>query len=528
MYSFNLVHKPWIPCIMSDGSQQDLGLQETLVKAHKIQEVFAESPIVTVSLYRLLLAITQHLFAPTSLSDWEERLWNEKAFSSEVLTSYFSEWQDRFDLFHPEWPFYQQYNASIKNPSSIKRLGWGTTAGNAASWFDHIWEDKEEPVSPKIATHWLLSVQNFAAAAAKSETIYTKDSPWTRGVIVMMQGKNLFETLTLNLLNFYADETLKSTLEDKPIWEDVTKWQPEHNAVPTGILQYLTWPSRCIRLVPNELPKECYFAQGRALIDGWKQEPLYVYSRTEKDGLLVWQLQENKAIWRDSHTLFRLSSKSPHKIPLALKHVATLIEDGVLERKHLYQIQVLGQCLETGRPIMKFWKHERLSVPGEYFNEHNETLLEPLKKAVDLAELVEKKLWFHVNDLAKLLLAPNSDQKGSRNPDPKDIRQLVSHFDAATKYWSQLETPFKGLLINLPNDIETNADQTITYGKNELTKWAVLLRNIAASIFESITKSLDTSSRTLKAVAAVEGKFHAAITASLKDYLPQSKTTTSL
>jgi len=149
MYSFNLIDKPWIPCIMSDGRQQELNLQETLVKAHEIQEIFAQSPIVTVSLYRLLLAVVYRNFPFKSLNEWE-KLWKTKQFSPDTIANYFEKWHDRFDLFHPEWPFYQSPGFVTKNPFSIKKLGWGYTAGNAARWFEHSWEDEETPTPPNL------------------------------------------------------------------------------------------------------------------------------------------------------------------------------------------------------------------------------------------------------------------------------------------------------------------------------------------------------------------------------------------
>lgn len=82
---FNLVDKKWIPCLMlKDSRAEELSLRETLIDAHKISEVFDNSPLVTVSLHRLLLAILHRNFGPASFGKWRE-LWKEKKWNAEKL-----------------------------------------------------------------------------------------------------------------------------------------------------------------------------------------------------------------------------------------------------------------------------------------------------------------------------------------------------------------------------------------------------------------------------------------------------------
>ena len=59
--SFDLIHERWIPCITPGGQTEELGLQDVLVNAHRLQEVYDESPLVTAALYRLLLTILHRI-----------------------------------------------------------------------------------------------------------------------------------------------------------------------------------------------------------------------------------------------------------------------------------------------------------------------------------------------------------------------------------------------------------------------------------------------------------------------------------
>ena len=86
MSSYNLVDEKWMPCIMPDGKTKDFGLQEVLVRAHEIKELLDPSPLVTVSLHRLLLAILHRNFGPASLPKWQE-LWNKDKWDEGILKS---------------------------------------------------------------------------------------------------------------------------------------------------------------------------------------------------------------------------------------------------------------------------------------------------------------------------------------------------------------------------------------------------------------------------------------------------------
>ena len=104
--SFNLVDEKWIPCIMLDDTFRELGILETLSKAHDIKEIFDPSPLVNAALYRLLLAILHRNFGPPSIEEWKV-MWESGHFDKSTLQDYFNKWHSRFDLFDKEHPFYQ-------------------------------------------------------------------------------------------------------------------------------------------------------------------------------------------------------------------------------------------------------------------------------------------------------------------------------------------------------------------------------------------------------------------------------------
>lgn len=82
MVTFNLVDEPWIPCVTADGASIELGLLDTLTRAHELREMADPSPLVTVALHRLLLAIVHRLLdGPASYDAWCA-VWNAGQFDS--------------------------------------------------------------------------------------------------------------------------------------------------------------------------------------------------------------------------------------------------------------------------------------------------------------------------------------------------------------------------------------------------------------------------------------------------------------
>src|SRR5450756_512742 len=84
---FNLIDEPWIPCLTREGEYRELGLRETLVGAADLREVVDPSPLVTVALHRLLLAVLHRVFGPKDREAWAA-LWRAECFDAAKLDEY--------------------------------------------------------------------------------------------------------------------------------------------------------------------------------------------------------------------------------------------------------------------------------------------------------------------------------------------------------------------------------------------------------------------------------------------------------
>ena len=335
-------------------------------------------------------------------------------------------------------------------------------------------------------------------------------SPLTYGVSLMVSGNSLFETLLFNLLPYNAHRPMRSNLsEDKPWWE-----YDEHSAprkgIPLGYVSYLTWPYRRLLLCPpitNEPLQLTHVIRqaGNGLDKKWVEtlfDPMVSYNWSDRSGFPNVHLQEDRTLWRDSHSLLGLVRFRDTQEPGYAKLL------GGAEQK---MIHVFG--VSAVRSRVDLWRHERLPLPSAYLTDKN--LIEALREGLSLAEDVAKILNGSVRFLASKILESNENKQVDR----QSINQLVKHFGADRAYWSRLEGLFKAFMIALPEDSRTNGGGEKVYGTAQLPTWALQLRHTATNAFDEATRGLDRSARSLKAQAEAERVFYGRVKSALKDYL---------
>jgi CRISPR system Cascade subunit CasA len=266
MNKFNLTEEPWIPCLMPDGTLKEFSLLETLAKAHEIREISDDSPLVVVSMHRLLLAILHRNFGPKTFEEWKT-LWRKGFWDAEKLKTYFESdnCKNRFNLFDEERPFYQYPKVTKKGDADSDKLPIETlmqekATGANATLFDHSFKAKQTACSPAQAARYLVARHNFSLAGGVSYPFNLSNGVLVKGFSVLAIGKNLFETLALNLIVYHRDKPIPIQDDDgisldKPFWEGETlpeaKERDKDGTVPLGYLDYLTWQSRRIKLLPE-------------------------------------------------------------------------------------------------------------------------------------------------------------------------------------------------------------------------------------------------------------------------------------
>jgi CRISPR system Cascade subunit CasA len=517
-FSYNIAEQPFVPCIMADGRREFLGLRDTLLRAAEVREVHDPSPPATVALHRLLLAILHRNFGPSTIGKWTE-LWGDGAgpWDAKTLNAYFDQWHDRFDLFHEERPFYQVAEFTAKDTKGISVLARHLASGNNPTLFDHSTDDQRIELNPDEAGRLLVAEQAFGVAGLGGGTVNGKrinfiDGPCTRGASVFLQGGSLFQTLMLNFVRYADEAPFQSTSDDAPAWELETPTAPDQRP-PRGYLEYLTWQSRLMRLVPEEgqdgEPRvRCmHRMQGLALNEEFHQDPFMSYRLTKKRGPQAWRLSEERAPWRDSSALLQVheAAEAHTQAPASFNWAARLIWDGVLPPGSQYNFAVLGLCARQAK--INLWRHERMPLPLSYLREAN--LVETLTQALDVAETCGQELRSATRRLAKLVLAPNE----ARTPDRDAVTAVVDSLNLETPFWSRLETPFRSFYLALPG----NAD----HQREKLRDWAKRSSRTAAETFDEGTRSAGLSPRMLKAVTRARRQLGGALAAAIRPILEE-------
>ncbi|HCW51418.1 MAG TPA: type I-E CRISPR-associated protein Cse1/CasA [Clostridiales bacterium] len=505
--AFNLVTEPWIPCLMPSGETCELGLQETLERAHEVRAIFDPFPPVSASLHRLLLAVLHRNFGPRNREEWTA-LWKRGSWDARVLGRYFEEFFDRFYLFHPDHPFYQNPNLKPKEEAGDEGYELSIltkqalSAGSRATLFDHSLTKAPRPVPAAAAARLAVAYQAYflggLVSRRKGERPAVPAAPLAKGAAVLFEGKNLFETLMLNTVAYdvEAGEPFEAQFEDdSPAWEQDPPSGRTARA-PRGYLDYLTWQSIGLRLFPERLDGDlvvryCIIAGGTDLEDDGFTEPFFAYranpTKKPKSGDLPWdpvRHSSTRALWRDSTAL--LSAGTPHeKPPLAAKWLADLTARGVLDRSARYRVSVFG--LGSRQAKVDFWRHETFPVAATYLVDAG--LVARLRDALTHAERVGGAL--------RWCLRPGDrgDPRASGPEEaPEELPESVVE-SALSEYWSRLEQPFNILLADLPSDSE-----------GKFSEWVAEVNNAARRAFDYAVQSLGLAGETLKLVTEARSR----------------------
>lgn len=487
-YSFNLIDQPWIPCVGVDGSFKELSLYKLLAQAHQLREIVCETVLMTSAIYPTILALLHKVYGPKNRQEWEE-LWSQGQFSVETLESYFDIWYDRFDLFHPQYPFYQIRDERVKPKSVIHLIH---SIGNTGTLFTHANKESSQNLSPSEAARQLLTAQAFHTSGLSGLSEKFTDGPFTRGVLFWLEGETVFETLVLNLVRYPSSLLqIPHTAKDCPIWEQNDPFYSRE--VPYGYLDYLTWPSNRILLIPLDkdgktVVEEMTIAPGLHLMQGI-YSPQKRYSRkSEEDAWQFLYFNSDKALWRDFHSLLALTDKNVLP-PAVISWLAELVEYDILSSDVNVQIVANGMLAGKAKPI--FYRQEHIPFPRELLR-HSE-YVSVIAQAIQDAETAGQKLRDSLKQLAQHVLM----RGGERKPDDKDRSKLIQQWDVLSLYWRQLEPIFWNFVVAV-----SEGDEDV------LSLWRDELNAAAKVAFDEAIRMCGTSPWALRGQVEAERALH--------------------
>jgi CRISPR type I-E-associated protein CasA/Cse1 len=252
-YSYNLLSKPWIPVIWHNDAAEPrepkVGIREALNRSHEIRCISHTSPFIEFGLYRLLITIVldAYTFAGKRPTTGKVRaLLSEGRLDLQVFIEYFGKYGEGFDLWSSRLPFLQRSveNDDGKKPDQkpIITLFAAIPSGTNVTHWHHFGED-EAALTEDIAAQFLTTVSpfNFKVKPGEARTL-AGDPP----LYALVLGRNLFDTIILNLPGRSGRITAKQEKDNGPAW----RTRLDLNRLPKTptITQGFTWPVRIIRL----------------------------------------------------------------------------------------------------------------------------------------------------------------------------------------------------------------------------------------------------------------------------------------
>ena len=447
--SFNLINQPWIPCVRSrDGDLIEVSLRDLILCAPELREICCETPIQSASVLPLALAILHRVFGPARLAEWKA-LWDASAFDMAPIDAYFAQRQDRFDLFHPQRPFYQARDERVKAKSLIHGVH---TKGNTGTLFTHETDEEGMEASPAEAARLLITSRLFHTCGPEpsidGKKTYFKNSPYANGVIFWAQGETLYDTLRLNLMLRADKHPMPNSDNDAPAWEMDEPFAQRSS--PRGYLDYLTWCNNHIQLIPQ-------FNNGRLVVREAILAPVIeidwetVASPQKRNvhrkgrGAVTYSwltFDPDKALWRDYHSLLPQTTKvSPPAVVLWLYR---LCQDRLVPANYPLRLMATGMLADMAKVV--FYREEILPLPPEILRDrdHRADIADALKQAEDLGRALDRVL----KTLADNILL----RGGSGKPKKDKSDGLIRNWYARERYWVELESSFQPFLNDLISD----------------------------------------------------------------------------
>ena len=513
MTSFDLANQPWIPVRFHGESQaHDVSIREALARAPDIAELTDPSPLVTIALHRLLLAICHRVWGPDSEAAWQQ-LWQAKRFDVAALDEYLGSWRHRFDLFDGARPFYQTPGLPESVSTTVAKLGHEFAAGNNAALFDHSLDADPEALLAADAARLLVAVQAFSIGGLVTrlpgDPPSAESAHLVKSAVHLVIGASLFETLLLNLTAIESGTGPLNLIpeENRPAWE----LDPPVAAArtPAGLLDLLTWQSRRVLLFPNAdgsvsrvtIMAGLSFPGGTAVE---VMEPMAAFVKRDVKNQYPWAplgFRPEEALWRQSAALFRFAADG--KPAATLAWLRTLRQNRYLDDSQR-QLALFG--LSSDRAKIFLWREERLPLHVAYVEDFD--LVARLSSAVEVARATGRALRTASWAMASEALAPDDSADRDR------VSALADSLAVERSYWPALDAPFRKLMVELaesyPSDGGIAAEET----------WAMNIRTAATNAFELAAGALENGSRGYRAAAIQRPRFRAALAAALRPLMP--------
>jgi CRISPR system Cascade subunit CasA len=243
---------------------------------------------------------------------------------------------------------------------------------------------------------------------------------------------------------------------------------------------------------------ESFAPQGRDSMMAWQ---LLTKSQEHSNPWVPVSFQEERAVWRDAHSLFGSFDQQSIRPPI-LDWISELTEE-VVDEDQRYALDVAGLCTFQAKVLS--WHTEALPMPLMILKQPG--LMGQVKKAMEAAEGGAAALRFGARRLAERMLAPLSTLDGKqRSADRDSATRLSAALLRLQHYWAGLELAFQKFVVDLGKGGTASIDLD-TGLTPALKAWMDACRAAALETMELTCRAAGAGERTFRAVAEAERTF---------------------
>ncbi len=481
---FNLWSEPWIGVTRPDGSVEEVGISDCLERAHELATFYDVSPLVVAGLHRLLAAVAQAMYGPSSVAEIADILVTGR-FEPLRIAELGDRYAHRFDLFSPDAPFLQSADVPAVRDKSGDRKTIGylmaeEPSGTAVVHFRHRY-DQEHHLCPPCAARGLITLPAFATSGGAGI------KPSINGVpplYVLPVGASLFETLALSLVAPAYQPAAADTENCSPIWAGKTTIVRGAEVNCVDYLQSLTFPARRVRLSPQRREGECtrcgclgevlvsdmVFEMGHSRpkdAPAWL-DPFAAYTlRGEKSPVPV-RPCEGKALWREYATLFLTAAGGEkHTLrPAIVNQIYDLEEYGYVESTRRLTFRCIGMRTDMKAKVFE-WTDDAIEVPVGLLADGRGARM--VRLALEHAEECAR-------DLTGIFSRVFRPAPGSKRERYHTLRERME-----STYWTLLATPFREFVLAPP---DPSAQQTAE------RQWVEAVLRTGREVFEGAVEGV--------------------------------------
>lgn len=458
---FNLITQPWIKVIDKENNEKEVSLEELFKNIADYRQLAGEMKTQDLAIMRFLLAILTSVYSRCNFdgnpydglevdSDTFEVLgvtqnpreaeletWKtlyQKGHFSPVVIDYLKAYSNEFDLFDGETPFYQvtreEYDKLVPVAKTVSK-GKGTVAvkqmrrtvsesNNSRSIFSPISAEEMDHVSLGELVRWLITYQNFTGVTDKtkvnSEEKFSASKGWVYSINpVFAQGKDLFDTLMLNLI--LGDE--EQYVDQIPVWEfdrDAYIEDRLNGVIPDNRAEIYTIWSRVLHIEWKDNQPMIFTAalpgfelSGNNIED---VEPMTTWKFDKKTNTYRPESQYlgslNKAMWRNFGHYIRVEfqTKSDQKIPGIVTWLHFLKKEKILSKDRyisLTNIAMVSDGNATSQsPAAEFIDGMRINVAVLFDDDKTRAWPVRIEDMVDLTQKVGSYYYKFAQNVATL------------------------------------------------------------------------------------------------------------------------------